>query len=82
MRIGKKSLVGLVALVAAAALFTACAKKEAPKAAPAAPAPAEKKIKAGFVYVGPVGDLGFTNAHDVARQQLVKEMPWLEDEDH
>ena len=24
----------------------------------------EKKIKAGFVYVGPVGDYGFTFGHD------------------
>lgn len=77
MRIGKKALAGLVAVVAVAAVFTACQKKEAPKPA-AAPAPVEKKVKAGFVYVGPVGDLGFTNAHDVARQQLVKELPWLE----
>ena len=41
-------------------------------------APAEKKVKAGFVYVGPIGDLGFTNAHDVARLELEKKFPWLE----
>ncbi len=49
-----------------------CSKKDGASAA------GGKKIKAGFVYVGPVGDLGFTNAHDVARAALVKEMPWLE----
>ena len=72
MRLEKKTLIGLVAI---AALFAGCQKKE--EAKPAA-APAEKKVKAGFVYVGPVGDLGFTNAHDVSRQELVKEFPWLE----
>jgi len=43
-----------------------------------APQPAGKKIKAGFVYVGPVGDFGWTNAHDLARQQMMKIFPWLE----
>jgi len=38
----------------------------------------EKKIKAGFVYVGPVGDYGWTNAHDVGRQYALKQLPWLE----
>jgi len=37
-----------------------------------------KKIKAGFVYVGPVGDYGWTNAHDVGRQYALKQLPWLE----
>ena len=27
---------------------------------------AEKQLKAGFVYVGPVGDYGWSHAHDVA----------------
>ncbi len=39
---------------------------------------AEKKVVAGFVYVGPIGDLGFTNAHDVSRVELEKMLPWLE----
>jgi len=34
-------------------------------------------IKAGFIYIGPVGDYGWSHAHDVARQILVKEFPWL-----
>jgi simple sugar transport system substrate-binding protein len=38
----------------------------------------EKKIKAGFVYVGPVGDYGFSHAHDLGRQYAAKKFPWLE----
>jgi basic membrane protein A and related proteins len=36
-------------------------------------ASAEDKLKVGFIYLGPVGDLGWTYQHDVARQALVKE---------
>ena len=38
----------------------------------------EKKLKAGFVYVGPVGDYGYTYAHDVGRKYVEKKFPWLE----
>jgi len=37
-----------------------------------------KKIKAGFIYVGPIGDYGWSNAHENARQRLMKSFPWLE----
>ena len=42
-------------------------KKEAPKAA--------EKLKVAFVYVGPVGDAGWTYAHDQARKYLESKMP-------
>ncbi|MCB1754946.1 MAG: BMP family ABC transporter substrate-binding protein [Gammaproteobacteria bacterium] len=35
---------------------------------------AEDPVKVGFVYVGPVGDHGWTYRHDVARQSLEKEL--------
>src|SRR6202043_2579722 len=35
---------------------------------------AADKLKVGFIYLGPVGDLGWTYQHDVARQALVKEL--------
>ncbi len=38
---------------------------------------ADKPLKAGFIYVGPVGDLGFTNAHDVGRRYAESQLPWL-----
>jgi len=34
-------------------------------------------IKAGFIYVGPIGDYGWTNAHDGARRIVDDEFPWL-----
>ncbi len=40
-------------------------------------AAADKPLKAGFIYVGPVGDLGFTNAHDVGRRYAESQLPWL-----
>jgi len=38
----------------------------------------EVKLKAGFIYVGPIGDLGWSHAHDQARQVLEKTYPWLD----
>ncbi len=38
----------------------------------------EKKLKAGFVYVGPVGDYGWSHAHDVGRKYAEEKLPWLE----
>src|SRR6201986_1050851 len=38
-----------------------------------AAASAADKLKVGFVYLGPVGDLGWTYQHEVARQAVVKE---------
>ncbi len=37
-----------------------------------------KKIKVGLVYVGPIGDYGWTNAHEAARKKLVERFPWLD----
>jgi simple sugar transport system substrate-binding protein len=38
----------------------------------------EKKLKACFIYVGPVGDIGWSFAHDEARKLAEKALPWLE----
>ena len=40
----------------------------------ASSASAADKLKVGFIYLGPVGDLGWTYQHDLARQALVKEL--------
>lgn len=34
-------------------------------------------LKAGFIYIGPIGDYGWSHAHEVARQIVQKEFPWL-----
>ncbi len=38
----------------------------------------DKKLKAGFIYVGPVGDYGWSHAHDVGRKFAESKLPWLE----
>ena len=40
-------------------------------AATGSSAPAAEKLKVGFIYVGPVGDFGWSYQHDVARQGMV-----------
>ncbi len=45
--------------------------------APSTPVAAVDKLKVGFVYVGPVGDAGWTYQHDQARQALAK-LPFVE----
>lgn len=74
----KRSLLQAVALSAvAAAALVGCGKKEepAPAPAPAAAAPAAKPepLKIAFAYVGPVGDGGWTFAHDNGRKAIEKE---------
>ncbi len=81
----KRSLLKLAALTAvASAALVGCGKKEeaaAPAAAPAAPAPTAAApapapaapLNIAFAYVGPVGDGGWTFAHDNARKALEKE---------
>lgn len=44
----------------------------------AVPSVAQQKLKAGFIYVGPIGDYGWTNAHDRGRKLAEKALPWLE----
>src|SRR4030081_2227640 len=36
-------------------------------------ASAADKLKVGFIYLGPIGDLGWTYQHDLARLAMVKE---------
>jgi basic membrane protein A and related proteins len=78
----KRSLVrvaGLAALAASAASvgLVGCGKKEEPKPAPAAAAPAAapkaEPLKIAFAYVGPVGDAGWTYAHDLGRKAVEAE---------
>ena len=57
------SLMGI--LTAAALVLSACAQ-----ATPTQEAPEEaalEKVKACFIYVGPIGDYGWTHAHDQGR---------------
>jgi basic membrane protein A len=85
-RISKRSIIkaaGWGSLAALAAL-AGCGKKEeaapataasaASEPAAAASAAAPGKLKVAFAYVGPVGDGGWTYAHDNGRKMLEKEL--------
>jgi basic membrane protein A and related proteins len=70
---------GLAALAATAALIGCGKKEEAPKAAapaatpatPVAATPAKPEpLKVAFAYVGPVGDAGWTYAHEQGRKAV------------
>ena len=80
----KRSLIKLAgwSSLAAAAALAGCGKKEeapatpaaAPAASPVAAAPAKPEpLKIAFAYVGPVGDGGWTFAHDNGRKAVEKE---------
>jgi basic membrane protein A and related proteins len=76
----KRSLLKIAALTAvASAALVGCGKKEEPAPAPApapvaaAPAPKPEPLKIAFAYVGPVGDGGWTFAHDNGRKALEAE---------
>ncbi|QCB44647.1 BMP family ABC transporter substrate-binding protein [Hydrogenophaga sp. PAMC20947] len=72
--LSKRSLMKLAALTAvASAALIGCGKKEEAAPAPApvaavAEAPKAEPLKVAFAYVGPVGDGGWTFAHDSARK--------------
>ena len=66
----------LMFLLAASFAF-AGGQQEAVESAEAAPA-AEKTVKAGFIYVGPTGDYGWSYAHEEGRQYVMEKFPWLE----
>jgi basic membrane protein A len=76
----KRILLKMAALTAvASAALVGCGKKEepapAPVPAPAVSAPVAKAepLKVAFAYVGPVGDGGWSFAHDNGRKALEKE---------
>ena len=39
---------------------------------------AQESLKVGFIYIGPVGDAGWTFAHDLGRQATVEALPNIE----
>ncbi len=86
----RSRVIGVLLVVLAVALLVgACAKAtptpapkptEAPAQAPTQ-APAEtgpRKIKAAWVYVGPIGDAGWTYAHDLGRKYVEQNVPGVE----
>ncbi|OQX28565.1 MAG: BMP family ABC transporter substrate-binding protein [Spirochaeta sp. LUC14_002_19_P3] len=64
----------LLVLVAAGLILTGCNKKKSGTAS----GETAEKIKAGFVFIGPAGDFGWTYAHDQGRRFAEEQLPWLE----
>lgn len=77
--LNKRSMFKLAAISAlTVTALAACGKKDepapAPAAAPVADAPAAAEpLKVAFAYVGPVGDGGWSFAHDTARKKIQDE---------
>ena len=77
----KRNLLRLAALAATSAALVGCGKKEAPAAAAPAATPASaaaagtkaEPLKIAFAYVGPVGDAGWTFAHEQGRKAIEAE---------
>ncbi len=59
----------LVALVAAG-----CGEKEQPSGQGNAQGEQKQEYKAGFIYIGPVGDGGYTDAHDNGRKYMEEKL--------
>ncbi len=68
MSIRKRSIL-IVSLIALSLLTVQCGPAEQAS---------EEPFKVAFVYVGPVGDLGWSYAHDQGRQSLEEELDYVE----
>lgn len=64
----------MVMFLITAVLVAGCGGQKPAENKPAA----TEKFKVAFVYVGPVGDAGWSYAHDQARKYLEKELPNVE----
>ncbi|MFL0246119.1 BMP family ABC transporter substrate-binding protein [Candidatus Clostridium stratigraminis] len=69
-----KKVIGLMLslLLIMGAALTGCTSKDNKDSTPASTT--AKKVKVGFIYVGPIGDGGYTYAHDQGRLYLEKEL--------
>jgi basic membrane protein A len=72
----KKFTILAAVILTLALIVTGCGtKKEEPKSTQT---PAEEKLKVAFVYVGPVGDAGWSYAHDQGKKYLEEKLPYVE----
>lgn len=68
-------MIGVLLALAVVAAAAGCGQKtETPKPG----GTQEEKIKAAFIYVGPIGDAGWTWAHDQGRLYLAEKLPWVD----
>jgi len=74
----RKYLVMAIVVALLASVAVACAPPTPEKVEVTVEVPVEKKLKAAWIYVGPIGDYGWTHAHDVGRRYAEEKFPWLE----
>ncbi|KXG78652.1 BMP family ABC transporter substrate-binding protein [Thermotalea metallivorans] len=74
----KKRLLWIVCVLTAAAMIIAGCVPKTSSNDSAANQGEEEKLKVAFIYVGPVGDAGWSYAHDKGREYLVSQMPEIE----
>lgn len=77
MNFKRRGTVLITLLVSLLLVISGCGTK-APTATTPAPEAAQEKIKVAFVYVGPVGDFGYTYAQDQGRKFLEANMKNVE----
>ncbi|WP_139902115.1 BMP family ABC transporter substrate-binding protein [Clostridium thermarum] len=64
----------LILVVAMGVAFTGCAKSDGVEKSNSSGENNNEKLKVGFLYVGPVGDGGYTYAHDQGRLYLQEKL--------
>ncbi len=70
----KKSKVVLVMLLLLTLALTACHKTEVTPSPAPSPEPGDTPLTVGFIYVAPIGNEGFSYAHDQARLYLEEKL--------
>lgn len=73
----KRVIAFLLVLAMVMALAAGCTAAPKPTATPSGGAKKLADLKIGFVYIGPVGDGGWTDAHEAGRQALIKAFPGI-----
>lgn len=75
----RKKLLLIIAAFTVLTLLAACATPTPVVVEKVVEKPVIKKIKAAFIYVGPIGDYGWTHAHDTGRKYVQEKFKdWLE----
>ncbi|MGI6065294.1 MAG: BMP family ABC transporter substrate-binding protein [Bacillota bacterium] len=69
----KKTLLVLLAVMLVAALAVGCGQQDSEPQTPADNSQ-EEPLKVGFIYVGPIGDAGWTYAHDLGAEYMKNEI--------
>lgn len=70
----KKSIFGILTVILALSLFAGCGKKQKSEESAKEGVKIENKTVVGFIYIGPVGDGGWTYSHDQGRKYLEEKL--------